>query len=61
MFSMEKKLKSVGIESPKELSRIIGGHPDLAYKIWRGDAKLSKKRAILIKQHTGASLDYLLG
>ncbi len=58
--AIQKKLRAVGINSVKELNKIIGGHLDLSYKIWNGRAPLSKDRAIIIKEKTGASLDFLL-
>lgn len=59
MIIMKEKLVSIGIKSPLELHEIIKGHIDLSYKIWRGEAKLTIKRANKIKEKLHISLDWL--
>jgi hypothetical protein len=57
---MEKKLRSIGIASPKELARITNKSYDMALKVWKGRLTLSLKMARSIQEATGASLDFLL-
>lgn len=60
VWPMQEKLKSIGIKTPQELADITKRSYDMALKVWTGKIPLSSKMAKAIKNHTGASLDFLL-
>jgi len=58
---MEQKLKSIGILSPEDLKFMTKVKSiKICQLVWDGRRPMSLKMARAVKQHTGASLDYLL-
>jgi len=59
---MEQKLKGIGILSPEDLKFMTKVKSiKICQLVWDGRRPMSLKMARVVKQRTGASLDYLLG
>jgi hypothetical protein len=59
---MEQKLRSIGILSPEDLKELTKVKSvKICQLVWDGRRPMSLKMARIVKNKTGASLDYLLG
>ena len=59
-MDLHSLLRQYRIHRPADLVRILGIHPNTAWRIWQGKTKLTAQMALRLHDQTGAPVEALL-